>query len=251
MRVGWLVDAPEIVGGAELTQAEFRRAVPEGVEIVDCPPGGVQPGLDTYVIHNCVSYRLQDIERIGGASMVRYVHDVWPHGLPEVRRLICASGQLIFCSPLHRDRFPHPYTLEAALIPPPISTKRTNGVAREGTAWLGRMYRGKGIPEAVAWAEENGPVDFYGFGPTPPAESEVVRLCGKVDPGQVAQLLAGYERFLFLPTVVEPFARCVAEAYFAGCEVITNSLVGARYWLEEEPQALDTAAEDFWQVVLS
>ena len=37
MRVGWIADDPGYVGGAELTQAEFRAAAPEGVEVVDCP----------------------------------------------------------------------------------------------------------------------------------------------------------------------------------------------------------------------
>jgi hypothetical protein len=58
-RVGWLADAATIKGGAELTQEEFRRAAPEGVEIVDCPPGGVVPGLDVYAIHNCITYSLR------------------------------------------------------------------------------------------------------------------------------------------------------------------------------------------------
>jgi glycosyltransferase involved in cell wall biosynthesis len=63
-------------------------------------------------------------------------------------------------------------------------------------------------------------------------------------------LLAEYERFVFLPTVIEPFGRTVVEAWAAGCEIITNGLVGARYWMEEDPGALETAGEDFWRVVL-
>jgi len=62
--------------------------------------------------------------------------------------------------------------------------------------------------------------------------------------------MARYQTFVFLPTVIEPFGRTVAEAWAAGCEIVTNGLVGARYWLEENPDALDTAAEDFWGVVL-
>jgi hypothetical protein len=55
-RVGWLADEAGYIGGAELTTAEFRAAAPEGVEIVDCPPGAVVKGLRRYVIQNCVLY---------------------------------------------------------------------------------------------------------------------------------------------------------------------------------------------------
>jgi glycosyltransferase involved in cell wall biosynthesis len=64
-------------------------------------------------------------------------------------------------------------------------------------------------------------------------------------------LLARYERFVFLPVVIEPFGRLVAEAWASGCEVVTNGLVGAGYWIAEDPEAIETAAVDFWKVVLS
>jgi glycosyltransferase involved in cell wall biosynthesis len=64
-------------------------------------------------------------------------------------------------------------------------------------------------------------------------------------------LLAQYETFVFLPTVIEPFGRLVVEAWAAGCRIVTNNLVGAKWWIENEPGKLDTAAQDFWRVVLS
>jgi hypothetical protein len=39
------------------------------------------------------------------------------------------------------------------------------------------------------------------------------------------------------------------EADAAGCKVITNRLVGARYWLEKAPDKLESAADDFWKLV--
>jgi glycosyltransferase involved in cell wall biosynthesis len=64
-------------------------------------------------------------------------------------------------------------------------------------------------------------------------------------------LLARYETFVFLPTVIEPFGRLVAEAWAAGCRIVTNDLVGAKYWIQNDPDAIETAAEDFWKLVLA
>ena len=63
------------------------------------------------------------------------------------------------------------------------------------------------------------------------------------------ELLARYERFVYLPVQLEPFCRLVAEADAAGCEVVANRLVGALHWLEHDRDALETAAEDFWRIV--
>ena len=59
-----------------------------------------------------------------------------------------------------------------------------------------------------------------------------------------------YERFVFLPTVIEPFGRVVVEAWAAGCELVINDLVGARYWIEHDPDRIRTAGTDFWELVL-
>src|SRR5690348_2915092 len=85
MRIGWLMDQPQAPGGAELTQAEFRAAAPDSVEIIDCPPGGITTGLDRYVIHNCVQYDIGDLESIGRAKIIKYHHDVGPWITPEVK----------------------------------------------------------------------------------------------------------------------------------------------------------------------
>jgi glycosyltransferase involved in cell wall biosynthesis len=63
-------------------------------------------------------------------------------------------------------------------------------------------------------------------------------------------LLARYETFVHLPVVIEPFGRLIAEAWAAGCAVVTNNLVGAKWWITENPDGLYTAGEDFWKVVL-
>lgn len=245
MRLGWLKDKAGYVGGAELTQAEFRAAAPDGVEIVDCPPGAVVSGLDRYVVHNCVSYSLADIEAVLAAPHVKYVNDAWPAGDDGVRKALL-EGPLIFTSPLHRERFPWPIAHDnVQIIPPAVLSNyepQPNG-NRAGSVCLGRMAYGKGLRLLAEYPE---PIDVYSSVPVPSSGS--VRYKGQsTDP---ARTLAHYKRFVFLPTALEPFGRAVVEAWASGLELVVNGNVGSRHYIENDPQALETAADDFWQAVL-
>lgn len=247
MRVGWLVDTPDHKGGAELTQQEFRDAAPDGVEIVDCPSGGIAE-CDRYVIHNCMQYTLQDLEPLTGLDVFKFWHDVGPWMQPEMRAWLDENALAVCCSPIQAEHM----SIDAVCIPPAVDLARFERAAesvngsRKGTVSVGswRNY-GKAPHKAAEWAEGNGGIDFYGDGPFAPPSSRLVAYEG------MPQLLARYRTFVFLPVVIEPFGRTVVEAWAAGCEVVTNNLVGARYWIEERPEALETAAEDFWGVVLS
>src|SRR4051812_1558586 len=101
MKVGWLADAPGYVGGAELTQAEFRAKAPKDVEVIDCPQTGVVVGLDAYVIHNCATYDHMAVDAIGNAPVTKYVNDCWPYGDRFLREHLLENATLIFTSPLH------------------------------------------------------------------------------------------------------------------------------------------------------
>jgi hypothetical protein len=247
MRVGWLADEASYTGGAELTTAEFRAAAPDGVEIVDCPAGGVDYSCDRYVIQNCVTYSLHDLMVLPGA-IVKYWHDVGPHVQPEVHAWLAENAEIVCCSPLQAQYM----GLEGATcIPPAVDLLRFEAAAasmngnRRGSVCVGQWRNyGKAAHKAAEWGAMNGGVEFFGDGPFAPPGSVAVPY------EAMPALLAEYERFVFLPTVIEPFGRTVVEAWAAGCEIITNGLVGARYWMEEDPGALETAGEDFWRVVL-
>jgi glycosyltransferase involved in cell wall biosynthesis len=88
-------------------------------------------------------------------------------------------------------------------------------------------------------------VDFFGAGVFAPQGSR------EVSYDAMPALLAQYETFVHLPVVIEPFGRLVAEAWAAGCGIVTNNLVGAKWWITENPDALYTAGEDFWRTVLA
>jgi hypothetical protein len=246
MRVGWLADKPDHTGGAELTQAEFRAAVPDGVEIVDCVPGHI-PACDRYVVHNCMQYDLEDLTMCSGPTF-KVWHDVGPWIRPEMRSWLDANALAVCCSPLQAEYM----RIEAVCIPPAVDLSRFEAAAesmngnRKGAVSVGswRNY-GKAPHKAAEWAQGNGGIDFYGDGPFAPPSSRPIAYEG------MPALLARYETFVFLPSVIEPFGRTVAEAWAAGCEIVTNGLVGARYWIEEQPEAIETAAETFWGVVLS
>lgn len=254
MKVGWLADNSAYVGGAEMTQAEFRAATPEGIEVVDCPKDGVVPGLDRYVLHNVGTYTAGDIDRID-APMVKYLHDVWPHSLdPRVRDTVLAEAKLIFCSPLQRDHM----GLDGECIPPalPIDTfkpprqHKRNG-KREGTCSIAQWRNpDKGPFRIDEWAAQNGIVHAYGPGDFHP-RGAAVEYRGDLEGPGVREAMWTHERFVFLPNAIEPFCRTLVEAYFAGCEIVTNLLIGARHYLEDDPEALRTAADDFWQAVTS
>lgn len=247
MRVGWLADRPGYLGGAELTQQEFRCAAPADVEIVECPPGDVASGLDHYVANNVTQYELDDLVRV--SSVTWYHHDLSCWIDPGVRRLLDDRAQHIYCSPIQRDR----YGIKGKCIPPYLDRDRyrpTRQIRRNRSgvcsiaAW---RNPGKGGQALSEWAQANGPVDVYGPGPLAP-QGPGIDYRGEVEPNEVAQILLRYETFVFLPFDLEPFCRCVAEAWASGCKLIVNGNIGAAYWIENEPSAMGTAREAFWEV---
>src|SRR5690349_16188899 len=125
MRVGWLADEPQVQGGAELTQAEFRAMAPimhsgNQIQIVDCPPGGVVPGLSHYVIQNCVSYTLDDFGKIP-APATKYWHDVGPWIEEPVRAWLTENARQVCCSPIQAE---YMGLKDATCIPPPVDLER-------------------------------------------------------------------------------------------------------------------------------
>ena len=248
-RVGWLSDRPSYIGGAELTQAEFLAAAPEGVEIIDCPPCGVQPDCDVYVLHNCVQYTPTDLANVAGPA-VKYHHDVGPWIPEEIREWLDANTRAVCCSPVQAEHMGLP---DAVLIPPPVdlevfehAAKLREGATRHGAVSVGQWRNhGKAAHRVIEWSQRNGvPVDFYGGGTFAPQGSR------EVEYRDMPRVLAAYETFVYLPEVIEPFGRTVAEAWASGCEIVTNRLVGALHWIENDPDAITSAASDFWRLVV-
>ena len=247
MKVGWLADDASYVGGAELTQAEFRAAAPDDVEIIDCPTGSVTRGLDRYAVHNCVTYTPEDLAAIQDAPAIKYYNDVGTWLRDDRRKVLQEHARAVCVSPLQAE---YMGLRDAALIPPPVDLDRFEQAAagvngdRRGTVSVASWRNlGKAPHRAAEWAADHGGLDFYGDGPFAPVGSQPVAY------DRMPGLLARYETFVFLPTVIEPFGRLVVEAWAAGCALVVNDLVGARYWIDR-PDAIRSAATDFWALVL-
>lgn len=253
MRVSFLYDPGNqdgTLGGAELTMREFIDAAPDNVEVVD------GWDADVFVVGNCVTMGTALISHIShhqGQKVFRYHHDLARHENPALRNWLDDNAEHIFTSPLHKQK----YGRHGHVIPPAIDldayrptrqAKRHRKNACSIGAWQNPQ---KGQHLLREWSERaNTPLDVYGTGAYVPV-GPTLDYKGPLDPDKVAQTLWGYEFFVFLPNVIEPFGRCVVEAWAAGCEVITNNNVGARHFIDNDPDALETAAEDFWWLVTS
>jgi glycosyltransferase involved in cell wall biosynthesis len=246
MKVGWLVDESEYVGGAELTMREFKDAAPEGTEFTNENP-------DVWVVGNCVTFGADWIGKLD-APVVRYIHDAYPHGDPHLRAWLLENALCVFTSPLHRKSFR--WNAERwEIVPPPVDTTRFREAKADRSpeaVHVGHFYwAGKGGHLLYEWAENNQTrLNVFGTGPLMPPPSEYVIHRGGLEYEQVPEVLASYETFVHLPTGVEPFGRAVVEARAAGCKVVANRNVGALYYLQEAPAKLETAAQDFWSLVI-
>jgi glycosyltransferase involved in cell wall biosynthesis len=253
MRLAWIADTPHYTGGAEMTQQEFLDATPEGVEVVRCKPGEVETDVDRAVVHTVTHYSLSDLRGLSKVPVTWFHHDCSPWNQPGVREFLNGHADHIFCSPMQRDK----YGIDGPCIPPPLDLDRfkpprQSKKRRKGTVSLAQWRgAGKGVHLLEEWAaKQDEVIDVWGSGDFPPV-SDKIAFKGPIEPEYVPQLLWNYARFVFLPLELEPFCRTVAEAWAAGCRVITNNQIGATYWLRENPEAIKTAAADFWEAVLA
>jgi len=255
MNVAWLHDlgnADGTKGGAELTMDEFAAAKPKGVHI--------DPEAETVVIGNCVTISPEIIPSLEGKRVVRYHHDLARSEHPELRLWLDINAEHIFTSPLHRERYGVAWDhveRECHIIPPALRLDRfrlnreaRRSCKREGTVTIGSWQNpGKGGFLLSSWLMRNEQTaDCYGHGAFAPQGPHIQHF-GSYSHDELPAILHAYETFAFLPTAVEPFGRCAVEAWASGCQMVVNDLLGARYFMEEDPNALETAAADFWDLI--
>jgi glycosyltransferase involved in cell wall biosynthesis len=206
----------------------------------------VEQDCDVYVVQNCVKYELADLKVIKDRPAVKYWHDVGPVAAAGCARLArrARHADLLLTDPgrVHGPRSR------------PGASSRRSGALRGRSEGHERQPRRRGQHRLLAQLRQGaaqgrtsgrkGDIDFYGDGVLAPQGSSAVRY------EDMPALMARYQTFVFLPTVIEPFGRLVAEAWASGCELVTNRLVGSLHWIENDPDAIETAASDFWQIAL-
>jgi hypothetical protein len=256
LRIGWLEDDHGYVGGAELTAQQFALEKPDNVDIVRVGPRDTAvPAVDAWIVHNCVTYSANMVSVIKDAPVVKYVHDVWPHGDPLLRGWLLNNAYLVFTSPIHLQRFPWRFNntkAQPVVVPPAMplqafvdaKNERAEGHERRHAA-LYVAHHGKGQSGAEEWARENNmPLVKVGIdreGGT-----------GRVVPyDKMPHLMASCTDFVHRPDQLEPFGRTVVEAWAAGCNVHINENVGAAWWIAAQPNMLapGKAGETFWRGV--
>lgn len=269
LRVGWLADKIEdVIGGAELCEKHLRGSRPRRIEVVACPPGKIAEDVDVYAIHNCTQYRIADVvPKIRAKPVVKVVYEQWFHGEVALRQwLLTNSNLLLFLGQPHVDDFPHEFRAPHDLMPTIVNLDAFRAAAiwgntygrQGGVMWMAQMTgEHKGLKEAIAWAEANETkVDFYGGGPIRfrphnfTMRSDLISDMGQVPYGEVPRTMAMYQKFLFLPTILDTCSRTIFEASAAGLDLITNENCGATWWLENRPEDIEKGNDMFWAHVL-
>ena len=262
-KIGWLQSAIGIQGGAELSCGALVQNAPEWAEVVYCRPDRRPPqDLDCFVIQNSTTYDDLWIEELCLKPVVKHIRDPWYAGSAVLRRWLLESASLlIFSSPVQIEAFGYQFTAPHTVMPVPVDLEAFQTAAEEydgeraGTVAVGRVDIYKGAPQIVDWALRTGEqTTFIGevmmpFGGLPP----FIRFAGKVPYEQMPGILARAKSLIAIPQWPEAFGRNVVEGWAAGCELVLQGRIGARYWIENEPERLgyEGPIAEFWQAVES
>jgi len=289
VRIGWVNDfaVGSHPGGSTSTQGRAITAAPERAEIVMCSPeAGVDEACDLYVVNNFGRFPLKAVEFLRDCGrMVWWLHDCTPpdwmirtRGVPTFAD---AAKRVAFLSPMHMEVMRRAFGVSVGkrrlryapcmVDPDPFLSQTAPRDCRPRDAfWMGTYEYHRGPRAALLWAEENGIIlDFYGFG-EPPAylmQSESARVYGAVGAYEVPALMGMYRRFVYMPgeavsipgdeVYVEACGRTAVEALLAGCEVVSNGMLGVMSWpwfgvgREATAAAMREAPGQFWQMVMA
>ena len=218
-------------------QELMRTKAPEGVEIVEVDCGG-----DWGPLEHCDRIVAASINGMSAIRKMRLqpmapvvwlmspVHEHSRRLLESARMVLWASEGLRKAAGFGPEGLVCPGWWDTSQVP--------RGVSKENFAlWAGRDHPAKGEHLARAWAEENG--------------RELVVLKRRAR-GEVLEHMARARWFVALAE--GPFDPCpttVIEAEIAGCEIVTNDLVGRTpvRGAEENVEFIESLPELFWGAV--
>ncbi len=243
MKIGWVRDftLAERPGGAQVCEDLLRKAVPQSVELVECPPGSVQDDVDAYILLRCQRYSVEEVSKIILKPCLHWAMDYWEWGNLEQKQLVYTKIKtILFGSPLHKAVFLKKsggIGNHAELLPYPVDVEKWLGVrkhsnGRSGAMWFGEFHPYKAPDMAARWATDNKVIlDMYGIG-IGPAETTnpFVRVIGTLTDEQLQLALASHQYFVHFPRIPEGFPYSLMEAWLAGLEVLYSGRIGLDSW---------------------
>lgn len=274
-RVGLLYDYTfaRRPGGAQRLAECIAGSVPlNEVDLVPCPPGGVDRDCDGYAL--LLTKRYSD-EELGfvckHSAFVRYEMDYWYDYEPQVvwrDKLNAAARCVMFCSPLHQDVYwtIHPGGTGGEVVACYLDPSRYLQVGATTTkdnaaraVWFGEWRWGKGPDVAQKWSGEQGiKLDMYG--PSIPSDAEpdnaYVTICGMAAEDGWLERVASYGTFVMMPREPQCYPYGPLEAYLLGLNVVLTG----RFGIESFPHGRDLdatialgerGASRFWDLTLN
>lgn len=259
MKVGWythhVTKSPEnasesltglfsgkYAGGAEMSDAEYKKFAPDGIEIVDVTADNwVNPiNFESIVVTGTESFSDAQLNELSMWEPFVFVHHLQTKR-ESLQNLINSSRLFVTHTPAHMIReLSWTTPKKTAQVLSAFDTSNIKPDHKEDFAlWAARNHPLKGQMNAFTWALKME-VPFVALTDKPRSE--------------VLKAMSYAEYFVHLPLAFESECRAVMEAVLSGCKIVTNDNVGitsVQDW--EDPEALknmiDKAGDTFWKLV--
>jgi len=258
-RIGLVYDDPEKTGywgGAEYGMVQLTKDAPNDFEIAYCGPDLNWPEVDGYVIGNCYQYSPVIIEKLEQRPVLHIIQDIWQHGDLKLKTWLAHYAKVsVMASPKLAEWVTIKVETPVEFIPCAVDLQPFRAAAgkykeRTGACFIGRLWAGKGIQNALNWSAKFGiPVDFYGEGPLQYELNKFNLWKGNLLPQEVPEIMAKYNTFVFLPAEHDPGTRTILEAHSAGMHLVTNGKTGATWWIQHQPEALYNISGQYWKLI--
>ena len=230
----------EFLGGAEMTDADWRAASPVDLTIV--PPGDwTEIDADHIIVTGTDYLTEQQMTWLATRKPTVFVHHTQPRS-PGRKALIEGASIFLVHTPAHLEferRRCDPKRTDFVLSP--MDTLAISPAPKERFAvWAQRDHMAKGPLGAKKWAVEN---DMPLVMMTDAPRSEVLAT------------MARAEFYVHLPLILESESRATMEAVLSGCKCVVNTNVGIASVPGWDDRArlidmLDGAVERFWELAL-
>lgn len=266
MKIGWLANSFDPIGGAEMTDATMIREGEKKHTIIKITPKNNIPKADLYIFSNISKFKEEKIlEAIAWKAPyktphINYFHD-YEMALMEAHPEIIGNAELnIFLSPLHKDtmmKYVNCVIPKNLCIPSPVSPKQFYDMKQQRNEHLyaGHCLPHKGTVALEKWLEEDKERTLYHYGNGKINHPRAMNY--KTEPyKKMNELYNTFKHFVFFPQWNEPFGRTVAEAYLTGCKmnVDVNKIGFYSYdWdysnKKQIAKYLENAPKMFWMAV--